>query len=391
MKKSNEELFEIDDHGAVTLRGADFTETWRPWGHPDGFGVEGCKRASYNGQLEPLLANKVLNLGDVGGPLQSITESIPEEIRKASFNFIHWPVEHLQLAECHPEGYLNLADQNPALLTYLCYLAASNTLWDAQHWGQLLGHNQKYIARQIGLDTAMVSYLARISDVGLLCHGYLELAFAAWRKMSMPRMLTHVSCINLDVILLALNEWDLVRECPSLLHIAAKGEPMDTITFHTVCVIRSALRRSRKSWRWDSVRNFKHLERIRDKALQQAAREGCDGALAYPSPPVSPCSEWMAITTDQELGEQADRHLNCALEHAWKMTMGKMSIFESRGTTPNDTIIVVMERVQGKWSITDILGTQNSLVDPNIEENVRWRFEALLETPLGQKWDGDGT
>lgn len=370
--------------GRVALRGVDFEETWRPWGHKNGFGVSGCKRASYNGQLEPLLVCKILKSGDVGGPLQTITDSIPEEIRKASFKFLHWPVEHLQLAECHPEGYLNLADQNPALLSYLCYLSATHTLWDAPHWGQLLGHPQKYIARQVGLDAAMVSYLARISDVGLLCHGYLELAFGAWRRIGMARLLTHVESINLDVMLLALNEWDLVRECPSLLHIAAKGGPMDTNTFHTVCVIRSTLRRSRRPWRWDKIQSFVQLERVRDRVLKKAASEGFGDTLEYPSPPISPCSEWMAITTDRELGEHSEGHGNCALEHAWKMTLGKMAIYESRGVAPHETIIVVLEKVQGKWRITDILGTQNALVDPTIEKNVRGRFEALLETCVRQ-------
>jgi hypothetical protein len=194
----------------------------------------------------------------------------------------------------------------------------------------------------------------------------------------MARLLTHVRSINLDVILLALNEWDLVRDCPSLLHIAADQPTLDHAVFDSVCVIRAALRRSRRGWRWNKINSLAHLERVRASVLADAATHG-DGCLVYPSPPISPCSEWQAVTTEAELGEHVARHGNCALEHAWQLTIGVLAIYETRGTAPMDTTIVVIIKNGGEWSVQDVLGTQNALVDPATEACIRADFNAALK------------
>jgi hypothetical protein len=371
-------LISTDRHGAVTLRGSDFTETWRRWGHPDGFGVSGCKRESYNNQLSPLMLNPVLVPGKCAEEFRPIRDSIPEEFRGVVADFQHWPIEHIQLAECHPQGYLNLSEQNPALLNHLASLSAQHTLWGVKHWGALLGHTQKYIALQSGLDPKMLGYLARIKDEALLTHGYMAFAVTAWRRIGMARLLAHVRDINLDVILLALNEWDLVRDCPSLLHIAAGQPTLEHRVFDAVCVIRAALRRSRRGWRWDKINSLSHLERIRGEVLADAATFG-SGCLVYPSPPISPCSEWQAVTTEAELGEHVARHGNCAGEHAWQLTIGVLAIYETRGTAPQDTTIVVLVKDGAGWHVQDVLGTRNSLVEPELEANVRGDFSAALE------------
>lgn len=323
----------------------------------------------------------ILETGRVAEEFKHIRESIPEEILRVATSYMQWPIEHIQLAECNPTGYLHLAEQNPALLNHLASLSAEHTLWGAQHWGRLLGKPQRHIALQSELDPKMVKYLSRVRDEGLLTHGYLSFAISAWRQIGMARLLAHVKCINLEVILLALNDWDVVRDCPSLLHIAADQAPMSTTMTQAVSTITCLNRQARRpSWRWRKINSIEHLTRIRDVAMAQAVIDGRSDSVIYPSPPISPCSEWTAITTSRELLDHAHKHKNCVIDQAWKLMHGLIAIYETRATAPHDSTIVVLAKDKSAWVVQDVLGTQNALVDPHLEENIRREFVEALST-----------
>lgn len=374
-----QDICEINSDGSVTLKGNGFAETWRPWGHTSGFGVDGCKVESYNGALAPLLLTQILMLRDVGGPLRQISDSIPDNVHAAASKFLHWPVEHLQLAECHPQGYIQLADQNPALLNYMASLSASHTLWGAKKWGELLGHSQKYIGLQLSLPPGCVSYFSRIRDTSMCCHGYLEMALTAYKQIGMARLLTHVPHITLDVILLAFNHWKIVRACPSLLHIASELPTYSTLVCEDVAAISDMRRASRRpTWPWRKIRGLNQLRQIRNQLTEEAIQAGRGDYMLFPPPPVSPCSDWHAITNSKELYRHANLHKNCAMEQGWKLLSGKMALYESRHSSPLDTVIVVLAKGAEGWRVEDVLGHENALVEEDTRADVTHYFTEAL-------------
>ena len=229
-----------------------------------------------------MLVAKILKSGNIGGPLQAITDSIPLEVKQASLHFLHWPIEHIQLAEHHPQAYVQLCEQNPALINYLASLSANHTLWNASYWGQLLGKNQKDITLEIGAGSDLAGYLAKIRDIGLCCHGYLELALSARRQPHMKRLLNHIQEINLDVILAAFQHWQIVGECPNLLHLAAEGAAMSTDVSDSIEVISSTRQRMRKPrWPWRKIRSTSALQRLEKQTVDEAVGSGLDDAILY--------------------------------------------------------------------------------------------------------------
>jgi hypothetical protein len=374
------DLCEINRDGSVTLKGEGFAETWRPWGHPDGFGVEGCKIESYNQAKAPLLAVSVLMARSVGGPLKAISDSIPDDVHAAVSKFLHWPVEHLELAECHPQAYIQLAEQNPALLNYMASLSASHTLWGATEWGKLLGHPQKYIGLQLSLPPGCVTYLSRIRDEGLCCHGYLEMAMTAYNQVGMARLLTHVSRITLDVILLAFNHRQIVAECPSLLHVASTLPTFSSLVCEEVAAIADMQRAARKpTWPWRKIRSVTQLHDIRNRLTLEAVEAGRKNYTNFPPPPISPCSDWHAITNSKELLKHANLHRNCAMSQNWKMLSGKMAIYESRHSSPLDVVIVVLAKVSGSWRVEDVIGHENALIEEETREEVEQYFMEAIK------------
>lgn len=366
--------------GTLVIRGADFTETFRPWGHPDGFGVEGCKRSAHTGQQEPLLLMPAIQdpLRSERSPISYIINTIPVSVLGVVQKYLQWQVEHLQMAERNVQGYLNLSQQNPALLNLLaCYSA--NCLLGPRHYGDLLALPQKEIMRKVGLQSSWAKYLSKMY-VGICTHGYLQLALTAIRQPDMSRLLARVQRVNLDVMLVALNYPAIAQTCPSLLHLAAQGESTSTAVFDSVTQITTAnqaLRRPR--WVWRRLHTQEQLSKIHERVSLEAAKTGVGLASLYPAPPLSPCSEWEVITDSDALREFSRVHVNCGIDQNWKLASGRMAIYVSRRTSLDDTIIVVVEQTAEIWRVTDVLGTQNSLVDPSVTDEVRSEFNAALE------------
>jgi hypothetical protein len=377
-KITTNKIFNINADGSLTLHGTDFKETIRPWGHSEGFGVEGCKRSLHTGQQEPLLLLPALESPyRASGPIRCIINTIPVSVLEVVQKYLQWQVEHLQMAERNVQGYLNLSQQNPALLNLLASYSA-NCLMGPRHYGDLLHLPQKKIARNVGLHGSWAKYLSQI-DVDICTYGYLQMALTAIRQRGMERLLSHVKDVNLDVMLLAMTYPDIASHCPSLLHLAAYGESTSTVVFDAVTQITSAnqaLRRPR--WVWRRLHSLEQLSKIHERVSFQALKQGVGNASVYPAPPLSPCSNWEAITDSDELQEFARVHANCGLQQNWKLVSGRMAIYVSRRCSLDDTVIVVVEQNGGTWGVSDVLGTQNSLVETSLEAAVRDEFDAAL-------------
>ena len=377
--KSTDKIFTEHRDGSLTIRYTGGTEHHRPWGHPDGFGCTGCHRESYNGELRPMFLTNALRWHGApnGRPrgsapcVDKLALSVPREILQSIYHLPHWPIELIQISECHPKAFLKLVMGNPALACVIARQASLHPLWNARYWGQhLLGRKENDITRQLSLGSNCAAYLRKIRDETLCSHGYLDLALSAWKQPGMPRLLQHVGSVNLDTMTTAYNHWQLVIECPSLLHIASANQNVySTEVYETVehiSQIKRALRKPR--WPWRKIRNLEHL------------RKGKLTDVVYPLPPVSPCSDWRWISCLSELQELGEKYQNCAETYHWKCLSGDVALYVSRRTSWEDTVIVTISRMQGinGWQVTDVLGANNALVDEDEEDSVRQYFEFAM-------------
>ncbi len=389
-------IFTENADGSVTVRGRDFTETQRPWGHPDGFGCNGCHRESYNGEARPLFLIHALRYhGNPEGriqtlrrataePIDRIAQSVPKEVLRAIYHLAHWPIELIQLAETNVEGFLLLAKSNPALLCVIARTAATHSLWGPKYWGELLiGRDENDITRQLGYGSPCAGYLRRIRDEGLCAHGYLDLALTAWQRPHMARLLVHVPRVTLDVMTTALNHWAVVSECPTLLHLASNATHGDYSTevcetVESIVQMRRAMRRS--AWPWRKFSNIQQLRKLKNRVEQEAMKMGKLADVTYPAPPISPCSDWRWVSSLTELQSVGLDYDNCAESYHWRCISGQSAIYISRRTNFDDTVIVVLNRGSGKrWEVSDILGPCNALVDDEEQIAVRRHFEEALE------------
>lgn len=387
-------IFKINADGSVAVQGNDFTETIRPWGHPLGFGVDGCQRETYNGQAQPLFLLSAMrhagrptcrsgeSIPVSAQPIQQIAESVPTEVLKAIFAIPHWPIELVQIAECNPEIFVLMARTNPGLLCFLAREVANSPLIPVKQYGQLLGQRENQICRALGLTSDAAWYLRKIFDVGLLAHGYLDLAITAWNRPGMGRLLRHVPRVTLDLMLTCINHYEIAAKCPSLLHIASDASSprsdYSTDVYQLVETISQLRRNLRQpTWPWRVIRDIGHLQKIRGRTEQAAMQAGVLEEACYPPPPVSPCSDWRWVSTSSELTEVGERYDNCAEMYHWRCLVGDCAIYVSRRTGYEDTVIVTLTRDHsfGKWQVSDIVGPDNALVDENEQRQVREHFE----------------
>lgn len=389
-------IFTENTDGSVTIRGRDFTEVIRPWGHPDGFGASGCHREPYNGEARPFFLPHALRYyGNPEGrpqtlhrataePIDRIARSVPREVLQAIYHLMHWPIELVQLAETNVEGFLLLAKSNPALLCVIARTAATHSLWGPRYWGEhLIGRDENDITRQLGFGSPCAGYLRRIREEGLCAHGYLDLALSAWQRPGMARLLVHVPRVTLDVMTTALNHWMVVSECPTLLHLAADSTHGDYSTevcetVESVVQMRRSTRRS--SWPWRKFSNIRQLRKLKYRVEQDALKEGKLTDVTYPAPPISPCSDWMWVSCLSQLQGVGEQYNNCAESYHWRCISGQTAVYLSRRTSYDDTVIVVMNRGSGgRWEVADVLGPCNALVDDEEQIAVRRHFQEALE------------
>lgn len=391
--------FTIQQDGCVTINGVSgILETIRPWGHPKGFGVDGCHRESYNGEARPMfLLHAIRYYGNPTGqpqtvhrptaePIDQIARSIPRDVLMAIYHIPHWPIELIQLAEVYPEAFVLLCKSNPALAALLGRLGATHTLWGPRYFGQYLGRDENDICRQIGYGSEIATYLRRFADVSLSAHGYLDMALTAWRKPGMSRLLTHLPLITLDTMVTAMNHWQIARECPSILHLTSEKQDSETDYSTTVYENVEAVQQMRRSmrkpaWPWNKIKSVDQLQKIRQETEEAAFKAGTLAHTVYPAPPVSPCAEWGWISESQELADLGRQYQNCASSHHWKCLTGDCAIYVSRRTGFDETVIVslIRDRATNSWSIGDIVGPRNSLVDEEDAEKARLHFEIALE------------
>jgi len=389
-------IFTTSSDGCVTINGADFHETIRPWGHPSGFAVTGCERASYNGQAQPLFLLPVMrHYGNPSGgpsepvsapPIERLVKTIPRAVLTAIFHLPHWPVELVQIAEVYPEAFILLCKSNPALVALLAREVASNALWEPSYFGKYLGRDEKEICQQIGYGSDLARYLRHFTDVGLTAHGFLDIAISGWRKPGMRRLLTHVPKVNFGVMLTSFNHWELARECPSILHVAAE-EVEENYHYSTevcehieaICQMRRGMRLP--SWTWQKIRSMEHLREIRQRTEEQAIKAGTLQHTVYPAPPVSPCTGWRWVSDSDELSHLSLQYHNCAETYHWRCMTGDCALYISRRTSYEDTIIVLISRNRftQKWEVEDIVGAGNSLVDDEYARSARLHFEISLK------------
>lgn len=319
-------------------------------------------------------------------PIDKIARSIPRDVLMAIYHIPHWPIELIQIAEVYPDAFVLLCKSNPALAALLGRIGATHTLWGPCYFGQYLGRDENDICRQIGYGSEIATYLRKFADVSLTAHGYMDLALTAWRKPGMSRLLTHVPLITLDVMVTALNHWQVARECPSILHLTAEKEnpEMDfsTTVYENVEAIQQMRRSMRKpAWPWNKIESVEQLRRIRQETETAAFRAGKLAHTVYPAPPVSPCADWRWISDSHELAELGQMYHNCASSCHWKCLTGDCAIYHSRRTGFDETVIVslVRDRSTNAWNIGDIVGPNNALVDEEDADKARLHFEISLE------------
>lgn len=385
-------IFTKHRDGSVTVRGHDFTEHLRPWGHPQGFGCTGSHREHYNGEQRPVFLTSAIRIHGASDRvtrgsapcIDRIALSVPLEIRQSIYHLLHWPIELIQIAECEPQAFLRLVKRNPALACVIARQAAIQPLWDARYWGNhLLGRKENDITRQLSLGSNCAGFLRKIRDETLCSHGYLDLALSAWKRPGMARLLQHVRRVNLDVVTVAFNLWAIVRECPSLLHIAAANQNVySTEVYETVEHVSQIRRSLRKpTWPWRKIRDLEHLRKLRLRAEREALAQGKLADVVYPPPPVSPCSDWQWVSCLSELQEVGERYQNCAESYHWRCLSGDVALYVSRRTSWEDTVIVTLCQLRGsnRWEVTDVLGPNNALVDEEEAIAVRRHFEEALK------------
>lgn len=391
-KLNSSTIFTENSDGSVTINYEGGKEILRPWGHPEGFGCEGCHRESYNGEQRPMFLTSALRWHGTARThprgsapcIDRIALSVPKSIRQAIYHLPHWPIELIQLAECFPDYFLRLIKRNPALACVLARHAATHTLWGPRYWGHyFLYRPENDISRQLGLGSPCANFLRKIRDETLCAHGYLDLALSAWKRPQMARLLQHVRVVNLDVITTAFNAWRTVIECPSLLHVAASATNVySTEVYETVehvCQIRRTLRKP--AWPWRRIRDLEQLRKIRLRAESEALAKGKLADVVYPSPPISPCSDWRWISCLSELQDMGSKYQNCAESYHWKCLSGDVALYVSRRTSWDDTVIVTLSRLRGldRWELTDALGPHNALIDEEENKTVRRHFEEALQ------------
>ena len=393
-------IFNTNADGSVIIRGRDFTEVIRPWGHPDGFGCSGCHREEYNGEARPLFLIHALRFyGNPDGrpqtlhrataePIDRIARTVPKEVLKSIYHLAHWPIELIQLAETNVDGFIMLAKSNPALLCLIARTAATHSLWGPRYWGEhLIGRDENDITRQLGYGSPCAGYLRKIREEGLCAHGYLDLALTAWQRPGMARLLVHVPRVTLDVMTTALNHWAIVNECPTLLHVAADTTNGDYSTevceaVESIVQIRRSMRRP--TWPWRKFTNLQQLRKLKVRVEQDALKEGKLTDVTYPAPPISPCSDWKWISCLSELQAMGVEYNNCAESHHWRCISGQTAVYVSRRTSYDETIIVVLNRSGSKgWEVSDILGPSNALVDDEEQITVLRHFQEALNTEGG--------
>lgn len=387
-KHESSTVFTQNSDGSVAINYDGGQEVLRPWGHPDGFGCAGCHRESYNNEQRPMFLVSAIRIHGASDHatkgsapcIDRIALSIPLEIRKAIYHLPHWPIEMIELAECFPEHFLKLIRWNPALIAVLAHHSANRTQWGAKYWGNyFLWRRPNDITRQLGLGSSCAKFLGKIKDEGLCAHGYLDLILTGWKRPGMARLLRHVPRVNLDVALTATNHWQLVRECPSLLHLAAAiPQPYSSEVYEAVEEItqmRGALQRRR--WPWRKIRDIEQLRKIRKATQEAALAAGKLGEIVYPPPPVSPCSDWKWISNSTELEEIGLAMENCAASYHWRCLTGDAALYFSRHSAVEDTTMVVIARSNrsSDWQVTDVFGYANALVDEEKEKAIRRHFE----------------
>lgn len=379
--------FLTNSDNSVSVRGADFTETWTPWGHPKGFGCHGCDYDSANKEARPLWGLQLLRGGNhLPVELRSIRDSIPQYILSTIQHYPHWPLELVQLGEQNQRGFLLLHKSNPTLLALLARTLAQHSLWGIHHWGGLLGKDEKRICEGLGYPRKWAALFRKIADIRLAAEGYLSMLLGGLSKPHMARLLSHVSSINLDVILLALNRFDECNLSPSLLHMAASNVEAEAYTHDYVRMndyafsteiyelVEQVRQQNNYKWPFRKIGCKGWLHRYQGRAIL----DGRGDNLEYPPPPVSPDADWAWVSCLDELREHAHQYKNCALNNHWKLLSGQMALYQSHHWYP-EKVVVVMEKEGHEWAVTDVLGPENSLVEDATVREIKAHFEGGVE------------
>lgn len=372
--------FQILPDGSVEATGPDFHEMWRPWGHPSGFGVHGCARDEPSGMLTPRLLNQVLRepASRIPAALRPLAMSIPEEVRAAVYPIVHYEVELLQLAEVETDAFLQLRRTNPALLLLVAEGLGKDLEGRAKKWGSLLTRRQTAIMREFGYPGSWAKLLRKIQPTSMITRGLIHLALEAFSRPHMARILSHAPALSFDTVLLAHRYPEAVAQCPSLISESLIERAYSTAVFDRV----ERIYELRNSMGHHPIWPYRHISldtlvRACARLEQRAMEQGADILSIYPCPPVLPDDQWAVVTNSRELQEFAEAFQNCAVTMHWRLTLGIMAIYYTR--TDPDPICVVLERSQGTWQVSDVLGEEDALVEPERKEVVSRHFEETLE------------
>lgn len=363
----------------VTIEGAGFSEIWKPYNHPEGFGVHGALICRHTGECKPLLANRMFRIGSIEGPLRPIFESIPTRILEVVASYDHYPVELTGLASLAEDDFLRLHKQNPFLLLLVARSVARDSLWPVKHWASLLNKSWSVISEAMGYHRSTGKLAVKVKDTKLWAYGYLQMFLTATQKPGMPRLLRHIQTVTLDVLTVALSLADEATDCPTLLRAASQNETMiPNVTEDASAIIQVRERmKVQPYWPYKSVPEQRILSYWRARLEETAMRDGVEVITEYPPPPLSPDSEWDCIITADQLKDFAEKWRNCALSYHWRLLTGVTAIFFERGDSPL-SICVVLDRDGEDWHVSEVLMPDNQPPSADVEERVRADFEDAL-------------
>ena len=376
--KTLKPFYDVQCDGCITITGQNIHETWRPWGHSEGFGVAGCEQDSESGESNPLLLGHVFK-PDYKGVLAPIRDSVPVEVRNATLELGFYLVELLQLAECNPRHFCYLQKTNPALLVLMAAEISESECLPVSHWGNLLGLKQGKIMRCMGYPSQWAALLRKL-DEPLLYIQYLRQFFSMLQRIKgASRLLAHVSQINFDINGLLVRYPELCLANPSLLHCASQSEDGAVPTLDAVTQIMwsRAMQNREPLWPYRDTLTPELLQLYEARSLSK--NPTAFHSIAYSNPPVEPDIDWGWVGSKSELKWFGEKWKNCALSKHPQCAMGLMAIYYERGGGP-DSVCVVLQRGGTGWRVSDVLGSHNALVEPAKKLAVELRFTELANS-----------
>lgn len=363
----------------VQIVGADFTETWQAYDHPDGFWVHGAPTSSITGEIHPLLGHKFFLKDRIEGVLQPIRDSIPDKIHQLISEFDHYLVELTALASLNEPAFLRLHRTNPMLLVLVARSVARHCLWRPDHWATILGMKWRDIAEAIGCHPSVAGAAAKIRDRRLMAYGYIQLFLTAASKPGLIRLLRHVEEITLDVLTVALSLPEEAMQCPALLHSAGENKSMVPIVTEDAVAIRQVRERMglEPAWPYNWVPQREVLSYWRARLEETAMKDCIRVDTVYPAPPISPDSQWTCITTADELTDFAEKWKNCGKSLHWRLLLGITMIWHQRNFSPT-ALCAVIDKEPNGWRVSSVLMPDNQPPSIEMVELVRMDFEDAL-------------